>query len=78
MLRRLSTAALAAAITGGALLAIVPAQSASAAGMVTCNVGELRDQAHQLRRQGQYAQANALEARAQACEDADNNNARWW
>ncbi|MFF1901969.1 hypothetical protein [Kitasatospora sp. NPDC058218] len=76
MLRRLSTAALAAAIAGGALLAIAPAQSASA-GTITCDVNSLRDQAYQLRRQGNYAQANALEARAQACEDAENNNRPW-
>ncbi|MFJ3791337.1 hypothetical protein [Kitasatospora sp. NPDC090091] len=77
MLRRLSAAALAAAITGGALLAIVPAQSASAAGTITCNVNAMRDQAQRLRSQGHFAQANAIEARAQACEDAENNNRPW-
>ncbi len=77
MLRRLSTAAVAAAIAGGALLAIAPAQSASA-GTITCDVNALREQAYQLRSQGDYDQANALDAQAQACEDADNNVGGSW
>ncbi|MEU6234337.1 hypothetical protein [Kitasatospora sp. NPDC047058] len=76
MLRRFTTVALAAAIASGALLAIAPAQSASA-GTITCDVNALRDRAHQLRSQGNWRLANALDAQAQACEDADNNMHRW-
>ncbi|MFI9361230.1 hypothetical protein ACIG5E_09225 [Kitasatospora sp. NPDC053057] len=72
MLRRLSVAALAATIASGALLAIAPAQSASAEA-ITCDVASLQEQAYQLRSEGEYDQANALDAQAQACEDAENN-----
>ncbi|MFD0274718.1 hypothetical protein ACFVHB_12555 [Kitasatospora sp. NPDC127111] len=76
MLRRLSTAAVAATIAAGALLAVAPAQSASA-GTVTCDVNAMRNRAHQLRSQGYDRQANILDAQAQACEDAENNMHRW-
>ncbi|BFV60978.1 hypothetical protein KCMC57_up60820 [Kitasatospora sp. CMC57] len=72
MIRRASNLTLALALSGAALLAgSVPA---AAGGTVTCDVAAMSARAAQLRAQGRDSEAQAVERRIRACEDADNGN----
>ncbi|MEE1816938.1 hypothetical protein ACWEPZ_35860 [Streptomyces sp. NPDC004288] len=87
--RRTLTALLATTLlAGGMLLGQTVTAEPAAAGTITCNVSKLRADAHkerdrgnQLKRLGAtaearkaFARADALERKAKACEDADNNS----
>ncbi|GAA2808249.1 hypothetical protein GCM10010505_38130 [Kitasatospora aburaviensis] len=86
MLRRMSALAVSTVVAGGLLLAAAPAQAApaatqsgvqavAAAGSVTVNIQELRQQVAKLRQQaatlrhvGLYREADKVDARANAIE----------
>ncbi|MFD3533979.1 hypothetical protein [Streptomyces sp. NPDC058664] len=75
-------------LAGSVLIGQTAAAGPASAGRITCNVTELRTEAHkeraraaQLKRLGATtearkaaARADALEQRARQCADADNNN----
>ncbi|MFJ5832559.1 hypothetical protein [Streptomyces sp. NPDC093089] len=85
--RRTLTALLATTLLAGGVL-LGQTATAEAAGRITCNISQLRTDAHkeraraaQLKRLGAtaearkaYARADALERRAQQCADADSNH----
>ncbi|MFF8837203.1 hypothetical protein [Streptomyces sp. NPDC015130] len=88
-LRRTLTAVLTTTLlAGGVLLGQTVTAEPAAAARITCNIAQLKSDAHkeraraaQLRRLGARAEANraaaradALERRAQQCHDAENNN----
>jgi hypothetical protein len=73
VIRRASTLALTVAVSGAALLA-GSAPAVAAGGAVTCDVAAMGVQAAQLRAQGRYAEARAVEQRIRACEDAENDS----
>ncbi|GAA1173961.1 hypothetical protein F4556_007129 [Kitasatospora gansuensis] len=73
MIRRASTLTLAVALSGAALFA-GSAPATAAGGTVTCDVAAMGAQAAHLRAQGRYSEAQAVERRIRACEDAENNN----
>ncbi|KQV12661.1 hypothetical protein [Kitasatospora sp. Root107] len=73
MIRRASTLTLAVALSGAALLA-GGAPATAAGGTVTCDVAAMSVRAAHLRAQGRYAEAQAVEQRIRACEDAENDN----
>ncbi|MEV6399357.1 hypothetical protein AB0M39_31990 [Streptomyces sp. NPDC051907] len=89
MRRRITTLAVTALMAGGLALASAPAQAAPAGGMITCNPAQLRVDAAKTRQAAERAKvagryqewrhgiavSNALLARAQQCEDSENNNA---
>ncbi|MDX2561602.1 hypothetical protein PV371_18310 [Streptomyces sp. TX20-6-3] len=87
--RRVLTSVLATTLlAGGVLLGQTVTAEPAAAAKITCNVSQLRhdaqkerNRAAQLRGLGAHAEArkataraNALEARARQCEDAENNS----
>ncbi|MFF3843274.1 hypothetical protein [Streptomyces sp. NPDC001930] len=89
--RRVLTSVLATTLlAGGVLLGQTVTAEPAAAAKMTCNIGQLRhdaqaerNRAAQLRGLGAHAEArkalanaNALETRANQCEDAENNNSR--